>query len=73
MIIEIIMPYMAFDVSKYPLCNIENWTIWWQMKLYVSNISKSLLNFTRSMKRDIVHGDEPLSMKARNDLGLNDF
>ena len=43
------------------------------MEVDVSNIFRSLLYFTRSMKWDIVHEDEPLFIKARNDLGLNEF
>lgn len=39
----------------------------------VSNIFKTLLYFTRSMKWDIFHEDEALSIKARNDIGLNEF
>ena len=38
-----------------------------------SNIYKSLLYSTRSMKWDIVHENELLIIKFRNDLGLNEF
>ena len=64
---------MAIDVSKYPLCNIEKWTLWWQTDIDVSNIIKSLLYFMTFVKWDIVNEDDPLSIKARNDLGLNEF
>ena len=43
------------------------------MEVDVFSSFKSLLYFTRSMEWDIVHGYELLSIKARNDLGLNDF
>ena len=43
------------------------------MEVDVSNIFKSLLYFMRFVKRDTVNEDEPLSIKARNDLGLSDF
>ena len=42
-------------------------------KVDVSNVFKSLLYFTRSVKWDIGYEDEPLFIKARNDLGLNEF
>ena len=62
-----------FNVSKYPYYNIEKWTTRQQTEVDVSNIFKSLLSFTRFVKWDIVHEDEPLNIKARNDLGLNEF
>jgi hypothetical protein len=43
------------------------------MAFDVSNIFESLLYCTKSMKWDIVHEDKPLSLKARNDLGMNEF
>ena len=52
---------------------IEKWTMWWQTKLDVSNIFKSLVYSTRFVKWDIMHEDEPLSIKAENYLGLKEF
>jgi hypothetical protein len=43
------------------------------MEVDVSYIFKSLLYFTRSVKWDIVYEDKSLFIKARNDLGLNEF
>ena len=43
------------------------------MEVDVSNIFKSLLHFMRFVKWDIIHEDEPLSIKAKNDLGLDEF
>ena len=43
------------------------------MEAYVSNIFNSSLYFMRLVKWDIVHEDKPLFVKARNDLGLNEF
>ena len=43
------------------------------MEVDVPNIFKSSLYVMRSMKWDIVHGDEPLSTRAKNDLGMNAF
>ena len=65
--LEIIPSDMAFDVSKFPLCNIKKWTLWWQVEVDVSNILKKILYFTKYVKRDIVYEDEPLFVKARND------
>ena len=42
------------------------------MAFYVSSIFKSLLYCMKYVKWDIVHEDEPLPLKARNDLGLNE-
>jgi hypothetical protein len=72
MILKIIPLDMAFHVVKYPFCDIEKWTILSQMKVDVSNIFKSFLYFMRFVKWEFVHEDEPLSIKARNDLGLNE-
>ena len=47
MILEMFPSEMAFDVSKYPFCNIKKWTIGWQTEVDVSNIFESLLYFTR--------------------------
>ena len=73
MILEIIPLDMDFDVSKYPFYNFEEWTIWSQTKVDVSNIFKSLLYTTRFVKWDIVHEDKLLYIKVRNDMGLNEF
>ena len=73
MTLEIIPSDMAFDVYKHSLYNIEKWTIWWQTEVDVSNNFKSLLYFMIFVKWDIVHEDKVLSIKAMNDLGLNEF
>ena len=38
------------------------------MEVNVYDILKNLLYFTKYVNWDIVHEDEPLSFKARNDL-----
>ena len=73
MILEIVMSDTAFHVSEYLFYNIEKWTIRWQSEFNVSNIFKSLVCLTRFVKWDIIHEDEPLSIKDMNDLGLNEF
>ena len=38
-----------------------------------SNIFKSLLYFTCCVEKDIVREDDPFSIMAKNDFGLNGF
>ena len=62
----------SFWCAQITICSIiEKHTIGWQMGVDMSKHLQKLVLFHEICEWDIVHEDEALPIKARNDLGLN--